>query len=257
MSLLHSNIIGDSGKELLVLHGFLGMSDNWKSQAQNFAAKGYRVHLIDQRNHGRSFWSDQFSYGELVKDLYNYVHHHNLKSVILLGHSMGGKTVMNFAAAYPDIAEKLIVADIAPKYYKPHHQSILEGLSSIDFDIIKSRKTADFQLEKYISDRPTRQFLLKNLYWITPEKLGFRMNIAVLKNCGEQLGAALDSEANYSKPTLFIIGENSNYVKQAIDGELILEHFPQSEIIGIPGAGHWLHAEQPKLFFDKVIGWLS
>ena len=257
MSILHSYIIGDSGKELLILHGFLGMSDNWKSQAQNFVAKAYRVHLIDQRNHGRSFWSDQFSYAELVMDLYNYIQHHNLKSVILLGHSMGGKTVMNFAAAYPKIVERIIVADIAPKYYKPDHQIILEGLSSIDFDIVKTRKTAGIQLKKYISDLPVRQFLLKNLFWITPDNLGFRMNLAVLKNCGEQLGAALDSKAYYSKPTLFIIGENSNYVKEAIDGELILEHFPQSKIIGIPGAAHWLHAEQPKLFFEKVIRWLS
>ena len=257
MSLLHSNIIGDSGKELLILHGFLGMGNNWKIQAKNFVVKGYRVHLIDQRNHGRSFWSDQFSYRGLTVDLFNYIQHNNLKSVILLGHSMGGKTVMNFAAAHPEIVEKLIVADIAPKYYKPHHQIILEGLSTINFDIVKTRKAVDSELKKYIYDWPTRQFLLKNLHWITPDKLGFRMNVAVLKNCGEQLGAALDPEANYSKPTLFIIGENSNYVKEAIDGELILEHFPQSEIIGIPDAGHWLHAEQPKLFFEKVIGWLS
>lgn len=256
MSILHSYIIGDSGKELLILHGFLGMSENWKGQAQKFVAKAYRVHLIDQRNHGRSFWSDQFSYIELVCDLYNYIKHHNLKSVILLGHSMGGKTVMNFAAAYPTIVERIIVVDIAPKYYKPHHQLILEGLSSIDFDIVKTRKTADIQLEKYISDLSIRQFLLKNLFWITNENLGFRMNLAVLKNCGEQLGAALDSEAYYSKPTLFIIGENSNYVKEAIDRELILKHFPQSKIISIPGAAHWLHAEKPNLFFEKVISWL-
>ncbi|MEK9612456.1 MAG: alpha/beta fold hydrolase, partial [Flavobacteriaceae bacterium] len=62
MTLVHSNIIGDGGEDLLILHGFLGMGDNWKTHAKNWAALGFRVHLIDQRNHGRSFWSSKFSY---------------------------------------------------------------------------------------------------------------------------------------------------------------------------------------------------
>ena len=119
MPVLHSNIIGLGTDHLVILHGFLGMGDNWKTHAKNLAEKGYCVHLVDQRNHGRSFWSGAFDYDIMVEDLLNYLDHHALEEVILLGHSMGGKTAMGFALKNADRVKKLIVADIAPKYYAP------------------------------------------------------------------------------------------------------------------------------------------
>ena len=151
MDLLHSNIIGSGDNHWIMLHGFLGMGDNLKTHAKNLAEKGYCVHLVDQRNHGRSFWSDVFDYDTMVEDLRFYMDHHGLDQVILLGHSMGGKTAMGFALAHPDRVQKLIVADIAPKYYAPHHQQILAGLSSLNFQEIYSRTVAAEHLEKYLS----------------------------------------------------------------------------------------------------------
>ena len=139
MELLHSNIIGEGEKNLLILHGFLGMGDNWKTHAKNLAVKGYRVHLIDQRNHGRSFWSVDFSYQLMVEDLKTYMDHHKITSAILLGHSMGGKTAMNFALKYSQFVDQLIIVDISPRYYAPHHQNILKGLASLDFEFINPK----------------------------------------------------------------------------------------------------------------------
>ncbi len=257
MELLNSNIIGEGEKKLLILHGFLGMGDNWKTHAKNLAEKGYCVHLIDQRNHGRSFWSVDFSYKFMVEDLKAYMDYHQIVSAILLGHSMGGKTAMNFALKYSQLVEKLIVVDISPRYYAPHHQSILAGLASLDFKVIRSRKGAEEQLSHYISDFVTRQFLLKNLRWLQNGKLSLRINIEVLKNSGGAIGQAVNSDKVFDKPTLFMTGSNSNYLDKITDNLMITSYFLKTEIIEIKGAGHWLHAEKPKLFFDHLTSWLG
>ena len=257
MKLLYSNIIGEGEKHLIILHGFLGMGDNWKSHAKNLAEKGYCVHLIDQRNHGRSFWSVDFSYKFMVEDLKAYMDNHQITSAILLGHSMGGKTAMNFALKYSQLVKKLIIADISPKYYAPHHQNILAGLASLDFQVISSRKEAEEQLTHYISDFGIRKFLLKNLHWLDNGKLGLKINIEVLKNSGEAIGQAVNSDKVFDKPTLFMIGSDSNYVEKSIDYHMITSYFLKIEMIEIKGAGHWLHAEQPKLFIDNLSSWLG
>ena len=174
--ILHSNIIGE-GEPLVILHGFLGMGDNWKTLARTFAGDGYEVHLVDQRNHGRSFHSDLFSYPLLVEDLKIYCEHNNLKKINLLGHSMGGKTAMLFAVTYPDMINKLIIADIGVKEYPPHHQIILEGLEalSVNNEAMSSRSNADSFLARFIPDIGTRMFLLKNLYWKEKGVLGLRI----------------------------------------------------------------------------------
>ena len=253
--LLHSNIIGE-GQPFIILHGFLGMSDNWKTLGNKFAENNYQVHLIDQRNHGRSFHDDEFNYEVLVEDLKQYFDHHQLNSVILLGHSMGGKTAMLFATLYPKMVSKLIVADISPRFYPIHHDQILEGLSSLDFDALKSRTEADKVLSHYVSDFGTRQFLLKNLYWVEKGKLGLRMNLEVLKNNVEEVGEALPISNTFSGDTLFLRGDKSEYIALN-DAALIKMQFPNSTIETIAKAGHWLHAENPDDFYDSVMRFLG
>ena len=255
MNVLHSDIIGSGDDHFIILHGFLGMGDNWKTHAKNLSEKEYCVHLVDQRNHGRSFWSDKFDYDVMVNDLLQYLNHHGINQCVVLGHSMGGKTAMAFALNYPDRVQKLIIADIAPKYYAPHHQKILAGLSTLNLEEVSSRKAADQHLKNFIPEAGTRQFLLKNLYWVSEGKLGLRINVAVLKNAAEAVGAAIQSQKQYHQPTLFLYGENSNYINPVTDTE-ILKYFPKAEIIEIEGAGHWLHAEKPLLFFKTLTHWL-
>ena len=257
MPVLHSNIIGFGTDHLVILHGFLGMGDNWKTHAKNLAEKGYCVHLVDQRNHGRSFWSDIFDYDAMVEDLRIYLDHHGLDQVILLGHSMGGKIAMAFSLKHGDRTQKVIIADIAPKYYAPHHQQILAGLSTLNFHKVNSRKAAAEHLENYIPDAGTRQFLLKNLYWVDEGQLGLRVNITVLKNVAEAIGNAIESQNSFHQATLFLYGGNSNYIYLPTDREMILQYFPKAKILEIKGAGHWLHAEQPKVFFKTLTDWLK
>ncbi len=254
MKLLHSAILG-SGQPLLILHGYFGMSDNWKSLGVEFA-KNFEVHLIDQRNHGRSFHTDEFDYELLIEDLYNYIHYYNLKNIILLGHSMGGKVVMQFAVTFPELVDKIIVADISPKYYKPHHEYILAALNSINFTLHNTRKKVEEALRIYIKEEGILQFLLKNVYWESKGKLAFRFNLESLTENNSEVGEALPSFTNFNGKTLFLSGENSNYITTD-DIPLISVHFMNSEIVTVKNAGHWLHAENPIQFYHEVVRFLS
>lgn len=252
---LHANISGE-GNPFIILHGFLGMGDNWKTLGQQFSEQDYEVHLVDQRNHGRSFHDDNFSYEDMVTDLKHYLDQNNLDDIVLLGHSMGGKTAMLFATQYPEMVSKLLVADISPRYYPVHHEAILNGLSSLDFSVLKSRGAADKALAQYVSDFGTRQFLLKNLYWKEKGLLALRMNLDVLKEHVEEVGEPLPMHARFEGDTLFLRGDKSEYIGHQ-DETIIKNHFPNSKIVTIANAGHWLHAENPEDFYNAVMSFLN
>jgi esterase len=247
--LLHSKIIG-SGKPLVILHGLFGMLDNWQGLAKEFG-QFFETHIVDQRNHGRSFHANAHNYELMCADLLTYLDANGLDKVFLLGHSMGGKTAMLFATMYPERVEKLVVVDIAPKYYAPHHQEILAGLHAIENAAITSRKEADIILAKHFPQIGIRQFLLKNLYWKTKEELCFKFNLKVLSNEIEHVGEPLIDDAIFYEPTLFVDGQNSNYILPE-DQELIETHFPDAQIVEVAKAGHWVHAENPTDFFEEV-----
>jgi len=254
MELLHALILGQ-GEPLIILHGFLGMGDNWKSLANKFA-ENYEVHLVDQRNHGRSFHDEDFSYEHMADDLLNYLDHHNLDRIYLLGHSMGGKTAMLFAVEHPDRLHKLIVADIAPKFYPPHHQYILDALNDVDFELVSSRNEIDKIFKKYIPEMGIRQFLLKNVYRKERNHLAYRFNLEVLEDNIDEIGVALPPRSQYEGPALFLKGALSGYITEQ-DEILIHAHFPNSEVISISNAGHWLHAENPDAFYLNVVKFLK
>ena len=255
MKLLFSNIIGNGSKDLIVLHGFLGMGDNWKSFAIKFSNIGYKVHLLDQRNHGRSFWDEEFNYKTLSIDLLNYIDYYKIKNPIVLGHSMGGKTAMQFAFDFPEKIKKLIVVDIVPKKYKQSHIDILKGLSVLDFNELKTRDSVDIELSKYVKENPIRQFLLKNLYWSSKEKLALRMNIDILKDKISEVSDFDDITKNYNGHSFFLFGENSEYYHKN-DDFIIKKNFPNSKISIIRDASHWIHVENPEAFFNEIKSWI-
>jgi len=252
---LYSKIEG-TGKPLLILHGFLGMSDNWKTLATQYAAVGFAVHALDLRNHGRSFHSEEFTYQAMAEDILAYCQVNNLDVVDIIGHSMGGKIAMLFAVTHPEKVNKLIVADISPKSYAPHHDDILAALNAVDFSKKPSRTEVEAIMTPYVPDFGTRQFLMKSLYWKTPEQLAFRFNLDVFNKNRDLVGEPLPANSVFEKPTLFIRGGNSNYIKDT-DMELIKKHFPQATLETVVNAGHWLHAENPKEFFEKTLVFLK
>ncbi len=238
------------GQPLVILHGLFGNSDNWQTHAKKLS-EYFRVILVDQRNHGHSDWSNEFSYDLMAKDLNELFIDLNLKKAIVLGHSMGGKTAIRFTQLYPSKIEKLIVVDIGVKEYPMHHEEILKGLHSIDLEKVTTRSEAEEILSKYIPSNGVRQFLLKNLYWIEKGKLAWRMNIPVLEKEMPEILTILPNNEIFNS-TLFIRGMLSNYILDE-DIPQLEDQFTDFQIVSIENAGHWVHAEAPLEFIEKVL----
>lgn len=253
--MLYSRIEGE-GKPFLILHGFLGMSDNWKTLGLEFSKLGFQVHMLDLRNHGRSLQSPEFNYQIMAQDVKKYCVENNLVNIILLGHSMGGKVAMELSCTWPNLVDRLIVADIGTKFYPPHHQSIIEGLMSVDFSLKPSRNEVDEQVSKYVKDFGTRQFLLKSLYWKEPGQLDFRFNINFLNKNIDEIGKKLSNDFLFDRETLFLRGTKSNYILDE-DVVEIKAHFPKLILKSVSNAGHWLHAENPEEFYRFVIDFIK
>ena len=247
---LHYREMGE-GKPMMILHGLFGFSDNWQSHAKKLADY-YRVILVDLRNHGRSKWSDDFSYDIMSDDIQMLVEDLGLEDLILVGHSMGGKVAMHFAQKFPDYLEKLVVVDIGIKQYPMHHEHILAGIHSVTLDNVGSRREAEAQLSVHIDSYGVKQFLLKNLYWIEKGQLAWRMNVHVLEREMNNILSSIP-EIEVMTPTLFIRGALSNYI---LDDDIdTIEHvFPDMELITIDEAGHWVHAEAAEEFLESLLG---
>jgi pimeloyl-ACP methyl ester carboxylesterase len=248
--MLHYRVLG-KGEPLVILHGLFGSSDNWQSQAKIFA-EFYTVYLVDLRNHGHSFWSEEHSYALMAKDLRFLTEELNLKNIILLGHSMGAKVAMTFAQQHPAILKKLILVDMGIKQYPMHHQHILAGIKSLNLSDYASRGEAERVLEVHLENPGVRQFLLKNLYWKTKGELAWRMNITILEKKMGEILSAIPKQVVLTT-TIFIRGELSNYI---LDEDIpdIENIFPDSEFETISGAGHWVHAEAQEKFIHAVLG---
>ena len=248
---LHYREIGQ-GSPLLILHGLFGSSDNWVTLGKQLSNQ-FRVFLIDLRNHGQSPHSELWNYKLMAEDIEDFCIQHQLNDIYIAGHSMGGKTVMKLAELFPNRIIKMMIIDIAPKYYPAHHQNIIAALKSIDFELINTRKQAEEELQKTIDDFGTRQFLLKNIYWITENKLAWRFNLDVIAQHIEIVGEATPMDKNLicNTPACFIRGEKSNYIHND-DVKSILEQYPNTKMVTISNAGHWVHAENPQALLREM-----
>ncbi len=242
------------GNPLIILHGLFGSSDNWFSLAKVFA-EHFTVYLVDQRNHGQSPHTDDFNYKLLTEDLAAFIQEHNIVKPHIIGHSMGGKTAMNFAVKYPGKLDKLIIVDIAPKQYPVHHDHILDGLHDINLNTLTSRTEADQLLSRQVPEPDVRQFLLKNLARGSESKFEWRVNIHAIDEHIEEIGAGMQYEGQFTGPTLFIKGVRSDYYASG-DEESILKIFPSAQFVTL-NTGHWVQAEDPKTFAETVFDFLK
>ena len=244
-----------SGDALIILHGFMGSLDNWQSLANEFA-KSFEVYLIDARNHGKSPHTATHSIAEMVEDLFDFLQQQHISKTNIIGHSMGGKVAMQFAVYYPNSVNKLIVADIAAKKYGRGHDDVFEALYAIDLTKIQTRKQAEEAMLPHVSEFGTRQFLLKNLERLENGTYQWKMNLDVLHRDYEEITQEVKNNKPITIPVLFLKGELSRYIKHE-DWEQIQSIFPKAELKEISKAGHWLHADNPKEFYEKVIAFLS
>ena len=254
MNYLNSRIIGTGIKNVIILHGFLGMSDNWQTIGKKISSCGLKVHLLDLRNHGKSFWSDNFNYKVISDDLKLYVDKNKISDFSLIGHSMGGKSAIQFAYNYPSKVKKLIILDIINKTYDQNylHLKILNLLESIDFSIYNRRTEIEDYLFENLNDKILVSFLMKNVYRDSFNKFKLKPNIKVLKKNYKNICCKINLYEDFNVETIFFKGEKSNYINNIDIGEKF-EKFNNYKIINIPNAGHWIHIDNSDLFIEKLI----
>lgn len=247
--ILNSRIIGSSHKKIIILHGLLGSLDNWITFGKKISNEGFEVHLVDQRNHGKSFHSNEFSYEHMANDLKNYFTHFNIEQASIIGHSMGGKTAMLFALRNSDLINKLIIVDILPISYNKDYELIFDSLLNIDLNAIKTRNDFYTHLKKYFSEDSFILFLSKNLQRSNEGKFSFKSNIKILKREISNIKSEINHDYFYPKEIIFVKGEHSDYIKQN-KLKMSQKLFPKCKLMTISNAGHWLHHDNADDFFS-------
>jgi len=242
------------GKPLIILHGLLGSSDNWHTLGKLFA-ESFSVYVIDQRNHGQSPHSDEFNYKVLTEDLEEFIRENNIEKPHIIGHSMGGKTAMNFAVKNPSNVDKLIVVDIVPKKYHVRHDLLIEGMKAVPLEDITTRAEAEVAMAGYEPDPAVRQFLLKNLTRDSDSKFTWKVNLPIIDQHLQEIGEEMVYKGRFEGPTLFINGKRSDYYKDG-DDAAIKKIFPKAEIKMLD-TGHWVQAEKPQEFSQVVLQFLK
>jgi len=256
---------GEAAPPLVIVHGLYGSSDNWVAIARDLADR-FEVYVVDQRNHGQSPHSAQHDYPSMREDLREFMDQQGIKKAVLIGHSMGGKTVMSFAEAWPERVQALVSVDIAPKSYRnlalasrtaANHSSMIDAMMKLDLSKIESREDADRALATSIGSERIRSFLLKNLRRESGGDFDWRINLEAFSANLEIIFEGMDRESIAARggitgfPALFISGGASEYIRVE-DLQMIRDIFPTAEVVTIPGAGHWVHSEQPALLVKTI-----
>src|SRR5438105_7073158 len=243
------------GPPLAILHGLFGSGRNWTSIAQRLAAH-HRVLALDLRNHGASPWSDRMDYAEMAEDVCAALHARGYDRYALLGHSMGGKAAMVAALQHGAEVERLVVVDIAPVDYPPHHLAHVRAMRELDLADLRRRSEAEARLAAAIPDPAEHAFLAQNLVF-EDGRARWRLNLVAIEQAMRGLGEFPDLPPTaYDGAALFIAGGQSDYLLPEYE-PAIRRRFPRAEIVRIDDAGHWLHAEQPEAFLAIVEGFLS
>ncbi|MDO8825737.1 alpha/beta fold hydrolase [Methylophaga sp.] len=250
---LHFQSIGQ-GEPLVILHGLFGSADNWRSIAKALSSQR-QVISVDLRNHGRSFHHQQQTFDLMAEDLLNLQDDLGLPVIDLLGHSLGGKTAMQFAQSFADRLRRLIVVDIAPRQYVDEHSIIFKALLALDLSKYSSRTQVSEALADTLPDPLVRQFLLLNLQ-NNDQGFNWRINLQALFCNYPGLLQSVEPDDLVEKPTLFISGEKSNYITDN-DWQHIKTFYPNAEHVVIENAGHWVHADQPDIFVEQVNRFLA
>lgn len=245
-----------SGKPLIVLHGLLGSLDNWHTLATEWGKQGLHVYTLDLRNHGRSPHTEHHSTKLMVDDLKDFMDQRGLTKASLLGHSMGGKVVMQFAVNHPSLVDKLIVADMAPRAYRPGaHDDVFNAIFNVDLTKAHTRKEVEEAMSVYLGDFGTRQFVMKGLDRLDEGKYKWKFNVQTLFHDYPDILPEVSATASFNGPVLFIKGGNSLYIQEK-DMPLIKKLYPSAVVHTIDQAGHWLHADNPSAFFEEVKNFL-
>jgi pimeloyl-ACP methyl ester carboxylesterase len=246
---LNYKVFGDVGEDIIIIHGLLGSLDNFQTIAKQLS-ETYRVWLLDMRNHGRSFHSEEMNYEVMVEDVHEFMKSNQLAHAHLIGHSMGGKVAMNFALTYPELVNDLIIIDIGPKKYEGDHQVILKTMKDISLNDFSERSEIEEKISEKIHSQKIVQLMMKNL-GRDQNTFFWKPNVEVILKNYRLLMDTMPKHQIFNGKTVFIKGENSDYI-ELDELEDFRKYFSEAQMMIVPNSGHWVHADQPKVFLQLL-----
>ena len=246
------------GKPLIILHGLLGLADNWVTFARRISPHGIHCFIPDQRNHGHSPHHSVMNYYALTDDIAEFIYDHNLEQPCIMGHSMGGKVAMRYTLENPEKVNRLVVVDTSLRTYVnfEYHRNLIDSMLSINFESVRSRAEVQKILSSGIKDKRLVLFLLKNLFWKGKNKLGWRLNLNAISENLEDMYDGVFFSTRFEFPSLFVRGGGSNYILEQ-DLPEIYNHFTDARVETIDKSSHWVHADAPDEFFNLVKDFLT
>jgi esterase len=244
----HRATLAATAPPLVIAHGLFGSARNWGVIARRLADTR-NVYAVDMRNHGDSPHLPSHNYPDMAADLAEVIHTIG-GPVDILGHSMGGKAAMQLALTHPELLRSMIVADIAPVAYTHDQTQHIASMQSLDLSQVTTRGQADDLLTPRIPDASLRAFFLQSLdLKTTPPR--WRLNLDALADQMPNIVGWPETQGAFTGPTLFLSGATSHYVLPEYRPK-IQALFPKARFAKLAGAGHWLHAEQPRAFEDTA-----
>ena len=259
---LNTLSVGTAGPRIAFLHGLFGQGRNWNQIAKAVSGPDgadARCLLVDLPDHGRSPWSQEFSldaYADAVAATLRAEGDEDRWAVV--GHSLGGKVAMVLALRHPELVERLVVVDIAPKGYGSleRFEGYIREMQALPLAELTSRGDAEARFTE--PDPGVKAFLLQNLRrdgqaWRWQVNLDLVAGDAAL---GVDSRIAdwpddLDELPAYEGPVLWVAGGDSRYVRRE-DGERMRRHFPRTRLFTIKGAGHWVHTDAPEIIVTAL-----
>ncbi|MEH6569754.1 MAG: alpha/beta fold hydrolase [Halioglobus sp.] len=251
---IHASTTG-SGPDVILIHGLFGMGSNLGALARVLQDQ-FTVHSLDLPNHGNSGWVDSVDIPAMAAAVLAWMDQLNMPSVSLVGHSLGGKVAMELALQHSQRIQALVVADIAPVLYPAGHANEFAALNAVAQAKCGSRTEARQIMSRHVHEDAIVQFLAKNLGRSEDGSYGWKFNLDGVRASYDAIRAGIESREPYEKPVLFIKGGDSNYIQESHRAR-ITQLFPAAALKVIPGCGHWLHAQQPRLFNNLVVRFLS
>ena len=243
------------GPPVVLLHGLFGAGGNLGALARALQGS-FAVYSLDLPNHGRSDWLQRADLAAMSDCLRQWMDEQQLPRASFVGHSLGGKVAMQLALAHSSRVAALIAADIAPVVYPPHHDAVFTALDAVADRQCTSRQQAAELMAAHIEEEGVIQFLLMSLQRGADGVYHWRFNLEGIKTGYQAVRAAPSAEQAYRGPVLFIKGGDSGYILEE-HRDIILELFPRAAVKVMPGCGHWLHAQQPRLFNSIVSRFLQ
>lgn len=248
------------GPPLIFIHGFLGMSDNWIPVGKSLS-NIHKVYIPDIRNHGQSPHSKEHNYNVMSSDIKEFMLYHKITKATLIGHSMGGKLVMNFAGIFPGLVESIIVIDISPRSYLNDkkksekvfdHKELLHFMKDFDIKNIKVRKEVYSASNKKFGDEFINQIIQKNIKRNSDKSFSWKLNLNVLIDNIEHIADRIEISGKSDKiKSLFIFGNESPYFSEK-DYKSVKDNFPDSYVKVIKKSGHNIHIDNKERLIEEI-----